>query len=129
MNKNLNILLLLAAFFTPSVAAQPRNGTKQQKPQDQTAQVVLSNFAAMFMNIIAMAGNPHDPATLVQGGQGIVQGLANIIGTALKMVPKEEVSPSEVADLVYKKLMELNIHQDIARQVSVVATRHAFLSR
>lgn len=111
--------LLLALVIATSTysAAEPEKCQNCTQKQDQTAQVVISNFANMVMNVIQMVANPHDPQTLASGGCNIIAGIANIAQEACKMVEQGEATSDELAEVFYAKMIELGVHEEIALHV------------
>ncbi len=111
-------LLLLTLALNAQLAAEPEKCQNCTQKQDQTAQVVISNFANMVMNVIQMAANPHDPQTLATGGCQIVGSIANIAQEACRMVAAGEATADEISAVFYAKMIESGVHEEIATQVS-----------
>jgi hypothetical protein len=118
----LNIVIFgIAAILTSGIIeAKPK---PKPKPQDQTVQVVLANFAQMIINLITMAGNPHDPATLVENGSSIINSITNIAQEALKLVELDKLNEDEISEALYNKLIELKVHEELAAHITKLSLR------
>lgn len=120
MNQSNLLITLCVTLITFNAQADTASTAKP----DETAQLVIANFAQTVQHIISMAGRPNDREHLAAHGCGIVQNIANIAQQALKGVKLEGLTEEEIAALVYKKLIALNVHELIAPAVTEVATRH-----
>lgn len=115
MKKSLLALLILTGMQLNADMDKCQNCVDKE---DKTAQVVITNFASMIMNVIQMAANPHNPQTLVNGGCNIIAGIANIAQEACKMVEQGIASSDEIAEVFYAKMIELGVHEEIASHIS-----------
>jgi hypothetical protein len=117
---HLFIPLISLTLVGSPILPRTRNAAQEFEKKDQSAQNVLTNFASIVMNLIAMGANPHDKPTLVQGGCAIVAGITNIAQEAFKLIKKEELQnldQDQIATILYKKLQEKHIPELIADHI------------
>jgi len=65
---------------------------EQNQPQDQTAAVVIANFANIVANIIAMGTHPNDKETLAHGGCNIVNSIASVALQACRKIQLKSIT-------------------------------------
>ena len=124
------LVFLVTSTFYIGLFSHPRKTTDTSTKKDHTAQTILANFANIAMSIIAMGSNPYDKTTLMQGGCNIVASLTNIAQEAFKLIDKEELKRAnreELSQILYKKLHEIGLPEQIAEYVSTNAAKKRFL--
>lgn len=111
------IIIALVLVMAPAYA-QKRNAPLMQPPQqDQTPQVILSNFANVAQSIIMMGCNPHNPQVLGVCGCNIVASLSNMVAQAFKLLKPEECTQDQIAKIVYERLIALNMQKLVTEHV------------
>lgn len=115
-----------AVNYTPVHPGQPSNPGKpvSQEPENHMAQVVIANFAQIAMNFLQIAGNPRDPVAIVNGGCNIIASIASIAQEACKQAKFDNIPDDQLAEVIYKKLLEQNVHEIIGKQISKSALKH-----
>lgn len=128
MKKLTCMLLLACTVLVPRLSAhgRPKCSECDKDRDNETAQVVVQNVAAILMNAITAVSNPQKPQVVAQGIGGVISGIANIVQQSMKDFDLKNVNPDDVAKIVAEKLIAMKVDARLGDWVKKRAAQQGF---
>lgn len=126
--KTLALLLLTGVALTSNLSAheRPKCSECEKDKDNETAQVVVQNVAAILMSAITAVSNPQKPQVVAQGIGGVISGIANIVQQSMKDLDLKNVNPDDIAKVVAEKLIAMKVDARLGDWVKKRAAQQGF---